>query len=306
MQLFAIAGAPKAATTALADALARHPEIAFSIPKEPYWFGSDLAPLRRPHGIRTRDDYLACFDDRSKPAVRWRGEASTLYLSSPDAIARLDEEEADALVICVVRNPVELAHGFHMQMVYAGFEPLTDFGEAWRAREDRVRNPLAGCPVPRLLQYEHIAAVGQQVERVRDQVGAARTHIIVYDDLMEDMGSVLDDLAARLGLSSALADPGRRNTAMVMRSPRLARALRSAAGRRAARLAKTRLPRGVTRRLVVSKDQLLKQAQVRRPLPPPLREELVEVFRPEVRRLEAVLRRDLGHWLELRQPQHTA
>jgi hypothetical protein len=305
VQLFAIAGAPKAATTALAGALAGHREIAFSIPKEPFWFGSDLEPLRRPHGIRTRDDYLACFDHRSRRPVRWRGEASTLYLSSPDAIAQLDEQEPDALVICVVRNPVEIAHAFHMQMVYAGFEPLTDFGDAWRARDDRDPSTSADCPVPRLLQYEHIAALGQQVERVVAQVGTARTHIIVYDDLMKGMGSVLDDLAARLGLSSALEDPGRVNGAMVVRSPRLARALRSGAGRRAARLAKTKLPTGVTRRLVTSKDQLLKQSHVRSPLSASLREELVEVFRPEVRRLEVLLQRDLGHWLKLRQPQCT-
>jgi hypothetical protein len=306
VQSFAIAGAPKAATTALACALDRHPEIAFSIPKEPYWFGSDLEPLRRRQGLHTRADYLACFERRSRHGARWRGEASTLYLSSPDAIAQLDEEEPTSLVICVVRNPVEVAHAFHMQMVYAGFETLTDFGEAWNARERRAEDPPATCPVPRLLQYEHLAGLGRQVERVLDQVGAERTHIIVYDDLMDDQESVLAGLGDRLALSSAPEDPGRVNSAMVLRSPRLARALRSTAGRRAARMAKSRLPAGLTHRLLASKDQLLKQSQVRRPIPEPLREELVDVFTPEVQHLESILGRDLGHWLKLRQPRHTA
>ncbi len=69
-----------------------------------------------------RADYHACFEQRPRQSARWRGEASTLYLSSPDAIAQLDDEIPDSLVICVVRNPVEVAHAFHMQMVFAGFE----------------------------------------------------------------------------------------------------------------------------------------------------------------------------------------
>ncbi len=306
MRTFAIAGAPKAATTALAGALEGHPEIAFSIPKEPYWFGSDLEPLRRREGLRTRADYLACFERRSTRRARWRGEASTLYLSSPDAIAQLDEEEPDSLVICLVRNPVEVAHAFHMQMVYAGFEPLADFGEAWRARERRIEHPPAECPVPRLLQYEQIAALGRQTERVIDQVGTERSHVIVYDDVMVDLDAVLASLGSRLGLSSPLEDPGRVNGAMAMRSPRLARVLRSGAGRRAARTAKSKLPRRLTRTLVASKDHLLRQTQARRPLPASMHEELVEVFTPEVRRLETLLGRDLGHWLELSRPGCTA
>jgi hypothetical protein len=300
VRTFAIAGAPKAATSALAIALADHPEIAFSIPKEPYWFGSELEPLRRPHGLRTRADYLACFDHAVTEATRWRGEASTLTLSSPDAIAQLDEQEPDSLVICVVRNPVDVAHAFHMQMVYAGYEPLEDFEQAWNAREDRIDHHPPECPVPRLLQYEQIAALGRQVERVLDRVGADRTQVIVYDDVQNDMASVLRGLGTRLGLSSAPADPGRVNAAMVMRSPRLARVLRSSTGRRAARMAKSKLPAGVTRTLIASKEQRLKHAQARRPLPASLRDQLTEVFEPEVRRLEALLGRDLGHWLQFR------
>jgi Sulfotransferase family len=306
VRTFAIAGAPKAATTALAVALERHPEIAFSIPKEPYWFGSDLEPLRRRQGLRTPADYRACFEQRPRQSARWRGEASTLYLSSPDAIAQLDDELPDSLVICVVRNPVEVAHAFHMQMVFAGFESLVDFGEAWAARERRVDDPPATCPVPRLLQYEQIAALGRQVERVVDRVGAERTHIIVYDDLLDDPESVLRALGERLALSHPPEDPGQVNGAMVLRSPRLAHALRSGPGRRAARLAKSKLPAGLTRTLLASKDRLLTRSQPRRALPEPLREELVEVFASEVSRLEAILARDLGHWSKLPQPGRAA
>jgi hypothetical protein len=298
MRTFAIAGAPKAATTALAESLAPHPEIAFSIPKEPYWYGTDLEPLRRVNALRSRDDYLACFHRRPKPRARWQGEASTLYLSSPDAIAQLDRDEPDALVICVVRNPIDVAHAFHMQMVYAGFEPQADFETAWRASGARRSHPSLACPVPRLLDYRDVASLGRQVERARDQVGADRVHVIVYDDIVADLPSVLATLGERLGLSRPLRDPGRVNGAMVMRSPRLARALRSTTGRRIARAAKSTLPPRVSRSLIASKDRVLKQTQGREALSPALREELVEVFTPEVTRLEAVLGRDLEAWLQ--------
>jgi hypothetical protein len=215
----------------------------------------------------------------------------------------MDEEEPGSVAVCVVRNPIEVAHAFHMQMVYFGFEPLTEFGEAWSARESRQEHPPTSCPVPRLLQYADIAALGRQVQRVIDRLGVERTHVVLYDDVLDDMTSVLDDLGARLELSSAPEDTGRVNPAMVLRSPRLARALRSSRGRRAARIAKSKLPAGLTRTLLSSKDHLLKRTRVRTPIAPALREELAEVFAPEVHHLEAILQRDLGHWLKAPQPE---
>jgi hypothetical protein len=296
VRTFVIAGAPKSATTALAASLARHPEVTFSIPKEPYWFGSDLAPLRRREGLYHPSDYEHCFRHGSRDA-RWRGDGSTLYLSSPDAIAQLDVEAPDSLEICVVRNPLDVAHSFHMQMVYEGFEPLAEFADAWHARRHRRERPPATCPVPRLLDYDEIAALGTQLERAVNQVGGDRVHVVVYDDLIADPGAVMRGLAARLELTTPLDPPGRVNQAMALRSPTVGRALRSTNGRRLARRAKQQLPVPVARALVAGKDRVLRQSRERATLRPTLREELVAAFAPEVRRLEWLLGRDLGHWL---------
>jgi hypothetical protein len=298
-RLLAVLGAPKTATTALARAVAAHPQVAFSNPKEPYWYGSELEPLRRPHGVRTRADYLACFEPHTSPPRPWRGEASTLSLSSPDAVAQMNRDEPDALMVCVVRNPVEIVASFHMQMIYAGFEPHADLATAWDARVARREPAPPECPVPRLLRYDDIAALGSQVERVVAQVGWGRVHVIVYDDLASDMDAVLAGLAGRMELDGPLTDPGTVHPAMVVRSRRFARAVRSGPGRRAARFAKRHLPERMAARLVRAKDTALREDRARPELPARLRAELVDTFRPEVERLESLLGRSLHHWLAL-------
>ncbi len=53
----------------------------------------------------------------------------------------------------------------------------------------------------------------------------------------------------------------------------------------------------MTRVLVAGKDRVLRQSRERMSLGPALREELATAFASEVRRLEWLLERDLGHWL---------
>ena len=85
---FLIIGAPRCGTTTLYHTLGAHPAVYMSPLKEPlYWAVRDrtepfLGP-RDVQGIRRRDDYLRLFEGaRAETCI---GEASTLYLSSPEA-----------------------------------------------------------------------------------------------------------------------------------------------------------------------------------------------------------------------------
>ena len=78
---FFVAGAPKAGTTALHSALARHPSLYMSAVKEPKFFLTDGPPPTSggPGDVRTyrehvwrRDDYESLFDPA--PAGALRGE----------------------------------------------------------------------------------------------------------------------------------------------------------------------------------------------------------------------------------------
>ena len=93
---FLVIGAPKAGTTALHAALARHPGLYMSEIKEPKFFLTDgPPPLRggpgdaktyREHVWRT-DDYEALFDPAPPGALR--GESTPFYLYDRDAQRRI-------------------------------------------------------------------------------------------------------------------------------------------------------------------------------------------------------------------------
>src|SRR3954469_24336841 len=93
---FLLIGAPKAGTTALHSALARHPGLYLSTVKEPKFFLTDGPPPTRggPGDVQTyrehvwrRQDYEALFDAAAPGALR--GESTPFYLYDRDALRRI-------------------------------------------------------------------------------------------------------------------------------------------------------------------------------------------------------------------------
>lgn len=300
LPLAVLAGAPKCGTTALARGLAVHPKVVFSDPKEPYYFGSELGPLRRRDGITSPERYAGCFvlGDRKRATIRCEG--TTLYLSSPDALSQLVTAHPEVKVVCILRNPVELAHAFHMQMVYSEFEDIDDFGEAWRAQDARRVAPPARCPVPRLLQYRELASVGTQLVYARKTISPGQLHVVLYDDLVQDPRKTLRGIGLFLGIEAdSLAIPPGENSAMHLRSRWVARAVRTPRGRRLARWTRAYLPARPVRALKVAKTRLLRSDVTRESIEADLRAELTTVFAPEISQIEEILERPLDPWRKL-------
>ena len=127
---FIIVGAPKAGTTALHSALAQHPEVFTTTPKEPkYWLCGDAPP---PHWIGPGDahsqqewvwrrrDYDALF--RPAAGHQVRGESTPFYLWSYPAHRRIAEHLPDVKLIAVVRDPIDRAYSNWMHLWSDGLE----------------------------------------------------------------------------------------------------------------------------------------------------------------------------------------
>ena len=67
-------GAPKAGTTSVASWLAVHPQVFWSVPKEPFYWASDYPRMRAHHGFVTRDDYESLFASRAARDAAVRAE----------------------------------------------------------------------------------------------------------------------------------------------------------------------------------------------------------------------------------------
>src|SRR6201995_1980096 len=147
---FLVIGAPKAGTTALHAALARHPGLFMSPVKEPKFFLSDGPPptkggpgdaLTYREHVWRRPDYEALFDPA--PPGTLRGESTPLYLYDRAAGRRIRETIPAARLIVVLRDPVERAHSNWTQLWSAGLEPVGDFLRACAEDECLIAAILA-------------------------------------------------------------------------------------------------------------------------------------------------------------------
>ncbi len=246
---FFIIGAPKCGTTALAEYLREHPNVFFSDPKEPFFWCDDLPGVRSLAGVRFLEDYLALFS-RARPEHKAVGEGSTLYLMSEVAVAKILEAYPDAKMIAMVREPVDLALSFYLQMLRFLHEDLPDIAQAWEAQESRAR----GLRVPRharapeLLQYRQVASLGTQLERFVSLVPADQRMIIELDNLAADPGRVYSEVLAFLDVPhDGRDDFPRVNEASLPRWSPLTLLLQSRSAERLGKTLKRRLPGALSR-----------------------------------------------------------
>lgn len=109
---FVVIGAAKSGTTSLYALLDRHPGVFMPNPKELEFFARDDLYAK---GI---DSYTGFFAEAGPDQLV--GEASTIYTLAPlfpDTAARLAEHAPGARLIYMMRQPVERAYSFYVQLI---------------------------------------------------------------------------------------------------------------------------------------------------------------------------------------------
>jgi len=204
---FFVVGAPKAGTTALHAALAKHPQVFMPRTKEPKFFlygGSRPVPTRGPgdaHGTREsvwrRDRYEALFAEA--PSGRLRGESTAFYLQDPAALRRIRAEIPEAKLIAVVRDPVDRAYSNWLHLWADGLEPIGDFVAAFEAEEERM---AAGWGF--FWHYRRLGLYGEQLTRALDLFRRDQVHVLRYRDLVDHPEATLNRICDFLGLDRAI------------------------------------------------------------------------------------------------------
>jgi len=193
-------GAPKSGTTSLAAWLAGHPEIYFSVPKEPYFWAADYPRLRAHYGFKTRASYEALFSSARAEASRYRAEGSTNYLYSQCAVPDILAKVPEARFIVALRKPVDLLVSYHRTELVTLNEDETDFATAWR-RSLRGKAPQTTPLDPKLVDYPMVGRLGAAVERLLGVIPRSSVHFVIFDDLSADPAGTWSGLADFLGLS---------------------------------------------------------------------------------------------------------
>jgi hypothetical protein len=168
---FFIIGAPKCGTTALSEYLRSHPNIFFSTPKEPGFFGQDY-PLRT-RAIKSTQKYLNLFKKVSPTHIAI-GEGSTRYFFSKSAIKEILAFNPCAKFIVMLRNPIDMFLSLYNHFSSHHVETAKTPEKAWRLQATRKGNVE--------LSYNDQCKLGVLVERLFNQVPRQTVKIIFYDD----------------------------------------------------------------------------------------------------------------------------
>jgi len=291
---FFIVGAPKTGTTSLHHYLRQHPGVFMPAVKELNYFGSDRQLRNTPR--LTLDEYLSVFT--SAPAGARIGEASVSYLRSNVAAREIAEFAPGARAIAMLRDPVEVMHALHTELVFLGSEDLADFGTAMEAEADRRegRRIPPAANNPRAVLYREAVDFGEQLQRYFDALGRERVHVIIFDDFKADTATAVRDTFRFLEVDDAFQPTLEIvNAAKVARLRMVQRMLSSPPGwlRRGVRGV---LPRPTRKRIYRGVSRLNARAQAREPMAPELRSQLVAELLPGIERLEVMLGRDLSAW----------
>jgi hypothetical protein len=297
---FFVAGAPKAGTTAVHAALARHPSLYMSAVKEPKFFLTDGPPPTRggPGDAKTyrehvwrRDEYEALFDPA--PPGTLRGESTPFYLYNRDAQRRIRALVPGARLIVILRDPVERAHSNWTHLWSAGLDPVDDFVAACAEEERRIAAGWAD-----FWHYTTLGRYGEQLEQLYSVFPREQVLVFRYRALVDTPARVLDRICAFLGVAEGvLTEVPREN---VTAHPR--RSLRHVALSRTLRVstAVSRAVPGAASVTGVLERVLQRDSPPRQALTWEQRQALFPRFGDDVRLLEVITGEDFSDWLQPR------
>lgn len=271
---FLIIGAPKAGTTSLYDHMREHPQIFMSDPKEARFLayqgqGGD----RKRWPIQSLEEYEALFAPvTTETAI---GEATPHYLIYPHVAGRIHELLPEAKLIASLRNPIDRSYSvYQMNRRNQGTNTGVAYAEALRS-DHNLRETYA-----------------DKLERYFALFPKEHIRILLLEDLEGRPEAVMRGLFEFLGVDtdfkpdlSKISNPGGEPRIKLLHDLLANPGLREF-GRKI-------LPRGAIERL---KD--LRSSNLRKqPMSSADRKAALDVFREDILATQALIGRDLSHWL---------
>jgi hypothetical protein len=288
---FIVIGAAKAGTTALYWYLSEHPAVFMSPVKETNFFayGRDAQgrllygdPELHHFPIQTMAEYERLFDGSDGAAAI--GEASPLYLESPQAADRIRAAIPSVRILASLRQPVERAYSdYLMHLRHRGlqFDPIRDLSAAapWAASDSR---------------WMQVSRYHAQLERYYSAFPRSQIHVSLFDDLKRDALGMVQDVYRFVGVGSDFA-PDFDTPHAIGGLPASRLVERLLTNRAVGAVIKPLLPMKAANWVRRMRARNLKKAPS---LPVELKRELTgRIFRDEIERTGRLIGRSLDHWL---------
>ncbi len=252
------------------------PDVEYSARRERLEYGRD------------EERYLQLFADAT--VEKRIGEASTHYMSSAVAPGLIREFDSNARIVCLLRNPADVAHAWHGERVFRGVEAERSFDVALLESEN-------GAP------YRDVGRYGSQLRRWIDLFGESQVHAILFEDFTRDTEDEFRRVLKFLDVDSRFQprEFGVHNAATSKSA--VVPLLRTRPLRYAAGVARTVLGPPMARRLSrgVRRIPRMNGGSPRTPLTPEVRRWLDDHYGDEIEHAGQILGRDLlDLWLRPR------
>ncbi len=316
---FLIIGAAKSGTTSLYRYLDQHPEIYMSSNKEPKFFaleGVDLDSFTGPGDaswlknttITDLSEYEELFEGvKQEKAI---GEASTIYLYSPNCPNRIKHYIPNAKLIVILRQPIQQAFSMFLHHLRSGFyqEYLADnepgyleqhFSEEFLKSKELAETWLYHW------HYKELSAYYTQLKRYFEVFDPSNIKVFLFEDLQQNRPKLLRETFEFLGVDATFIPPNltqkynahkdlnykpkNKTIHRFLMQPNLVKSW-----------IKPLLPQKVRGNLnfwLRKRNLVTTNTPLQVKLSPEMRHQLTEVHRDEILKLQELIQRDLSHWL---------
>lgn len=198
-----IAGAPKCGTTSLFQYLADHPEVCPSIEKEAsFLVDTDYPLFRKDRSVLTQglQGYSYFFPDYVPETHKIVMEATPHYLYQDTALEAISKMKETPELIFVLRNPSRRIYSLFRfaQHNIGALDPKMTFAQ-FIERVDRQSFPKERVVVRSAIDH---SCYDKYLARWYDTVDSSKIHVYVFEDMISEPRSFMENLAKTLRIDS--------------------------------------------------------------------------------------------------------
>lgn len=302
---FFMVGAAKSGTTAINEYLQQHPQIFMSSPKEPFYFilneqpptyagPGDLDEMQK-LAVYDRAEYEALFAGVTDEIAI--GEATTQYLYVPGAAEKIHQAVPDAKIVIFLRHPVKRAYSSFMHMIRDGRETCEYFDQALAAEPQRIADNWEP-----LWHYASASYYHDNLKRYYDLFGKDQVAVFLFDDLKADADDLMRSLYRFLGVDEMFeADTGTKYNVSGVPKNRALHTFQNtllSTNNPIKNVVKPLLPKRLRHAALHGVVGQIRRVNFEaRPLDEATARRLLEQYHDDILKTQALIGRDLSHWL---------
>ncbi len=296
---FLIIGAAKCGTSSLYMYLKQHPDIFMSPIKEPHFFSftSETKKTQGPgdtvtEAITDLEEYVHLFDGvKNEKAI---GEASPTYIYQPNAAKRIHNLIPNAKLIAILRNPADRAFSAFMHVVRDRREPENDFSTALMHEQQRIEDGWGP-----IWHYKNGGYYFEQLSRYYDLFPPEQIKVLLYDDLISNPAEFLKKIFHFLEVNeNFLPDTSLNFNVSGKQKSKLIHTLSLAL------FNKPNPIRWLSRKIIPERyrwkttNWVREQNLQKQGIPPKIKNQLLEAYKSDIKKLEGLIDQDLSHWFK--------